>query len=180
MDLRQLDEQYFEWLYKQVADPDIEEPSLTNRGLLNLFFRTEFIWVAGVRKDEKRIKDGKALRYEFLRSGEAPVGVPPEWMNYGCSVLELMIGLARRIVDMAEGEPPYWFWLMTENIGLRHYTDDVVIDTGDVEETLNRVIFRRYHYDGKGGFFPLEYPDKDQRNVELWYQASAYVLEHEE
>ena len=180
MDMRSLDEKYFEWLYRQVADPDIEEPFLTNRELLLLFFRTEFAWAPGFRKDENRIKDGKALRYEFLRSPEAPVGVPPEWMNYGCSVLELMIGMARHMVDMAGGEPPFWFWVLTENLGLRHYTDDVEIDTADVEETLQRVIFRRYNYDGKGGFFPLDYPESDQRNVELWYQMSAYILENDE
>lgn len=179
MDMRQLDEQYFEWLYRQVADPGVEAPSLTNRNLLYLFFRTEFIWVPGVQKDERRIQEGKALRYEFLRS-EAPEGVPPEWMNYGCSVLELMQGLSRHLALLAGGEPPFWFWILTENIGLRRYTDDVEIDAGDVEETLDNIVFRRYHYDGHGGFFPLEYPEKDQRIVELWYQMNAYVLELDE
>jgi hypothetical protein len=179
MDLRQLDHQYFEWLLRQVAEPDVEVPSLSNRNLLLLIFRMEFNWMPGIHKDENRVKDGKALRYEFVRS-ESPVGVPPEWMNLGCSMLELMIGLARRMVEMAEGEPTFWFWQLVENLGLRHYTDDVEIDTADVDETLNRVVFRRYHYDGEGGLFPLKYPEADQRTVELWYQMSSWILENYE
>jgi hypothetical protein len=44
-----------------------------------------------------------------------------------------------------------------------------------VDEILERVIGRTYRPDGRGGFFPLRYAEKDQREVELWYQLNAYV-----
>ncbi|MFZ1684153.1 MAG: hypothetical protein WAU88_08510, partial [Candidatus Zixiibacteriota bacterium] len=46
-----------------------------------------------------------------------------------------------------------------------------------IDEVLNRVIFRTYDARGNGGLFPLRRPQRDQREVELWYQASAYLLE---
>lgn len=176
MDIRALDELYFTWLYGQVADPEIEEPSLTYWQLLKQLFTTEFVW--RVHNDENRLQDGKALRLEFIRS-QALDGVDPEWMNIGCSVLELMVGLARHLAFLADGEPPFWFWQITENLGLRRYTDDVIdedIET-DIKLILEHLIERRYQYDGRGGFFPLKHPSRDQRGVELWYQMSAYVLE---
>ena len=51
--------------------------------------------------------------------------------------------------------------------------------TTDAEEVLDAVIFRNYEYDGRGGLFPLRYPDRDQRDEELWSQLNAYLLEQE-
>jgi len=39
------------------------------------------------------------------------------------------------------------------------------------------LIWRDYHADGRGGFFPLTNPDTDQTKVEIWYQMNAYVTE---
>jgi hypothetical protein len=64
-----------------------------------------------------------------------------------------------------------------ENIGLRHWNDAASHEHCDIDEVLNRVIFRQYEPDGRGGFFPLQHPDHDQRGVELWYQLSAYAIE---
>lgn len=179
MDFRALDESYFVWLYGQVADPEIEVPSLTYWKLLRELFTTPFVW--RVQKDEARLKDGKVLRLEFVRTMH-PDGVDPEWMNIECSVLELMVGLARHLAFLADGEPPFWFWQITENLGLRRYTDNVVDDDAiaDIAVILEHVIERKYEYNGRGGFFPLRHPTEDQRGVELWYQMSAYVVEIDE
>jgi hypothetical protein len=40
---------------------------------------------------------------------------------------------------------------------------------------MERCVWRTYEPNGVGGFFPLENPNEDQREVELWYQMSAYV-----
>jgi hypothetical protein len=176
MDIRALDESYFLWLYSQVADPEIEEPYLTHWQLLRQLFTTKFVW--RVHNDEARLQDGKALRLEFVRT-EGLEGVEPEWMNIECSVLELMVGLARHMAFMVDGEPPFCFWKITENIGLRRYNDHVFNEDTitDVDVILDHLIERRYQRDGQGGFFPLRHPSTDQRGVELWYQMSAYVVE---
>lgn len=172
-----LDELYFVWLYSQVADPELTDPSLTFWNLLRLLFTREFVWI--IPNDDNRLEDGKALRQEFIHD-ESLDEVDGDWIGLGCSVLELMIGLARQLSFEADGESYYWFWRMMENVGLHKYSDDKKIQRRTVEKILDRIIFRNYKPNGKGGFFPLEEPEQDQRKVELWYQLGAYVLEQSE
>lgn len=177
MDGEPLDDLYLKWLYKQVADPDFEEKELTYWKVLTLLFQKEFVWV--VPNDENRVLDGKALRLEFLDEEGIP-DVDPDWMELGCSVLELMVGLARRLEFEADhGAAHYWFWVLMENIGLHRYTDRRRLPKRQIDDMLDQLIFRQYAPSGLGGFFPLQEPHEDQREVELWYQLSAYVLERE-
>jgi hypothetical protein len=174
-----LDERYFVWLYGMVADPTIKDRNLTYWNVLRQLYRRPFVWF--VSKDDNRLEDGKQLRLQFLRHENiSSKDVDREWVEIGCSVLELMVAMSARLqfeVD-PDSNLAYWFWevLMT-NIGLRDCTDGAGFESCDVEETLNRVIFRQYEPDGTGGFFPLQNPEEDQRGVELWNQMSAYVIE---
>lgn len=172
-----LDRKYLEWLYDQVADPNAQDPSLTYWKLLKQLFTTEFVWL--IPNDDNRLEDGKALRVEFIR-GKGLEQVDPAWVELGCSVLELMVGLSRRLSFEAEGEPYYWFWQLMSNIGIQRYSDSHRLPKRRIDDILKRVIFRQYHPDGHGGFFPLKNWHEDQRDVELWYQLSAYVLELDE
>jgi hypothetical protein len=36
---------------------------------------------------------------------------------------------------------------------------------------------REYDPDGRGGLFPLDGTHANQREVELWYQMQAYIIE---
>lgn len=169
-----LDERYFVWLYGQVADPDIENPSLTYWKLLKALFTKEFTWV--IPNDDNRSEDGKALRFEFMQDLLLD-DVDEDWMDLGCSMLELMVGLSRRLAFEDDGEPHYWFWRMMENLGLHRYSDNRRLLRRKIDVVLDTVIHRTYKPNGEGGFFPLRETDQDQRQVELWYQLSAYVLE---
>jgi len=173
---RPLDELFFEWLYAQVADADVTDPSRTYWKLFKQLYTTEFFWI--IPRDDDRIMDGQELRNEFTRRRRIN-RVPLDWLDLGCSVLELMVGLARRIAfeDLDEGETHYWFWQLLRNLGLDDYTDDVDIPSEDIDEVLKQLIFRTYHPSGRGGFFPLKDPCDDQRDVDLWYQMGAYLLE---
>jgi len=173
-----LDEAYFIWLYGQVADPNTEDPSLTYWGILRLLFTKEFLWF--VPHDDNRREDGKALRPEFIEqtgSYQAYEAAEREWMTIGCSMLELMIAMGRKIAFDAEGTEHYWFWHLMENLDLKKYNDDRPIPVKKVDDILDRVIHRKYKANGEGGFFPLKETNNDQRDVELWYQMSEYVLE---
>lgn len=167
-----LDELYFIWLYRQVADPNVKRPSYWN--LLRQFFTKEFVWI--VPNDDNRMEDGRDLRYEFAED-QGIQDVDPDWLRFGCSMLELMVGLSRRLAFEAEGEPAAWFWELVGNLELAEYNDEFNPYEGLVEMILDRVIWRNYERNGRGGFFPLKKAGRDQRKVEMWYQLSAYVLE---
>lgn len=171
-----LDELYFTWLYGQVADARVADPSRTYWKILQVLYSTEFVWL--VSNDDNRLEDGKDLRREFVRESRL-IDVDRNWIEIGCSVLELMVGLSRRLAFQAGGEPHYWFWHLMENIGLQRYHDSRQLPEDRVADILNRVIYRTYNPNGLGGFFPLRRPKEDQRGLELWDQLSAYVQEQE-
>ena len=176
-----LDELYFQWLYGQVADPEIQEERLTYWNVLRLLFKTEFAWVDSVVNDENRIHDGKALRIEFIESqGWTVAEVDSEWVETGCSMLEVMVGLARRLEWLADGTPHYWFWVLMTNIGLSGFNDRRRLRKAYIEDILDRIVFRNYQATGLGGFFPLQNPREDQRDIELWAQMNEYVQELQE
>lgn len=168
-----LDELYLHWLYEKIADPD--EPNRA-RSFWNLalhLYTTEYIWL--IPNDDNRYEDGRFLREEFIED----LGlhdVDPDWLHLGCSMLEMLIALSRRLSFQGEGEPRDWFWHLIDNLDLR-YSDNRRFPANRVEEILNRVIWRTYAPDGSGGLFPLRHPDRDQRDVELWYQLNMYLLE---
>lgn len=173
-----LDELYLEWLYSQVAagiDKSTVRPTTYWR-LLKQLFDKEFVWV--VPNDDNRLEDGRDLRYEFIED-QGIQDVDPHWVRLGCSMLELLVGLARRLSFVAEGEPAGWFWHLIANLGLTKYTDRARLNEERIDELLDMVIFRTYRSNGWGGIFPLQDPQEDQRQVELWYQLSAYVLERD-
>jgi hypothetical protein len=179
-----LDEEYFKWLYSQVGSPRHRNPAKTYWSLTRQLYNKEFIWI--IPNDDNRLEDGKELRYEFLDiSGlEDPDGT---WTQMGCSMLELMIALSRRLsfMDMHEGDPANWFWHILDNVGLLRYNDRLYNPDNEkhahrfltIDETLDRIIWRTYEYDGRGGFFPLEESRRDQTEVELWYQLNSYMME---
>lgn len=173
-----LDELYLTWLYSLVGDVESKRPSRTYWSLLSQLFCKEFVWL--VPNDDNRLEDGRDLRYEFRDTYEIEE-IDPDWMSLGCSFLELLIGLSRRLSFEAEGEPRVWFWHLLEVLDLYQYNDNnynkgLIYER--IEDILDTVIWRTYDRDGKGGLFPLRNPEKDQRHVEIWYQMNAYLIEH--
>lgn len=171
-----LDERYFDWLYGQVCSVKLKSPSRTHRNLLHMLYTKEYVWL--VPNDDNRVEDGKDLRYEFFEEeGIYAQGRDLIWLQLGCSMLEFLVALARRFAFEMDGTVAERFWELLENLELHELNDQVDIDPEHVEETLDRVIWRTYHYNGGGGLFPLRYPERDQRHIEVWYQLSAYILE---
>lgn len=173
----ELDELYLTWLYSQVASVKLKNPSRTFWSLLKILYNKEFVWI--VANDDNRVEDGKDLRYEFI-DAERLEDVDLEWINLGCSMLEMLISLSRRLSFETDKRARGWFWHLMDNLGLEIYNDRVNIPRDEVEEILNRVIWRTYAPDGSGGLFPLQWPKKDQRDVEIWYQMCSYLIEREE
>lgn len=171
-----LDELYLEWLYSQVAGIDESSRFRTYWSLFRKLYTTEFIWF--VANDDNRVEDGKDLRKEFEQD-HIQGQIDQSWMELGCSFLEMMIALSRRL-EFETGRPSdEWFWHILGNLGLSGINDAIRFPEEDIEDILNVVIWRTYDIDGNGGMFPLRRGRKDLRKAELWYQANAYILENE-
>ncbi|QJD49636.1 hypothetical protein HWD32_gp60 [Gordonia phage Secretariat] len=180
MTIKPLDELYFEWLYGQVAAVSQKNPARTYWCLLRLLHKTEFVWI--VANDDNRMEDGRDLRREFIE--EYDLDEPEnDWLTIGCSMLEMLISLSRRLSfedDEEEDTTIEWFWHLLANIGLRVFNDEQLVTTEQEEfvvHILEEVIWRNYHSNGRGGLFPLRNPQENQRDVELWYQLSSYLME---
>jgi hypothetical protein len=171
-----LDELYFGWLYSQVESVEIADPSRTYWEILKQLYSTEFLWI--IPNDDNRAEDGKALRHKFI-SEEVLVQVDQNWLELGCSMLELMIALSERLSFDEDGDLDSWFWELMENLELERYNDNTDIPVDEVNEILLDVIWRTYKRSGRGGLFPLRRAKEDQRDVELWYQLQNYVLERD-
>jgi hypothetical protein len=170
-----LDEQYLHWLYSQTGSTRLTNPDRTYWCLLRQLFVKDFIWI--IPNDDNRAEDGKELRREFARVLHVDIS-EPDWWNMGCSVLEMLVGVSRRLSFESSGQPRVWFWRLLENLGISQYNDSTYPGhEQEINERLDDLIFRTYHPDGTGGLFPLAYPTADQRDVEIWYQLNAYLIE---
>lgn len=69
-----------------------------------------------------------------------------------------------------------WFWGMITSLGLQGMNDSN-FDMYKVNNILNTFLERKYLPNGRGGLFTLEHPDRDLRNVEIWYQMHRYLGE---
>ena len=172
-----IDDVYFEWLYALIADPKIESPDKTYWSLARQLYITPFRWF--VPNDKNRSEDGIELRSEFL--GDSRLSRRDrEWLDLECSVFEMLIALSRRAAYTYDEEPADWFWILIRNIGLKNYSDYEFNDAKarELERRLGVLMDRKYRSNGSGGgLFPLKNPTMDQREVEIWYQMSSYLLE---
>lgn len=129
-----------------------------------------------VPNDDNRVEDGRDLRVEFINDTQF-YNITDEWMEMGCSMLEMLIALSRRLSFVSSGEPRAWFWHLLKNIQLDTITDDGSYSEKNVEDILNTVIYRTYEPNGVGGLFPLKNAQDDQTKVEIWYQLAAYLTQ---
>jgi hypothetical protein len=175
-----LDDRYLEWLYELILSSRVKNPNRTCHRLFNQLYLKEFIWF--IPNDDNRLEDGRVLREEFLDThdiSEADLF----WPGQKCSVLEMLVALTRRFAFLAGGDPRNHFWLFLRNLSFppcsdRDYSRNPAVER-EIDEILDRFIWRTYDYNGSGGLFPLMHPPRDQRNTEIWYQMNAYVIEKE-
>jgi hypothetical protein len=169
---------YYDWLSRIVCD---DEQSGDYSKLLARLHLTEFTWT--VANDCNRAADGIDLRAFF--SDET--SVPMRWVNLYlpdyCSILEMMVALARRLELSIMGNPDEderigrWFWTMIGNLGLEGMYN-AAYDQNFVDDTINRFLNRKYTKNGDGGLFYVKRVGrKDLRKVEIWYQALWYLDE---
>lgn len=171
-----MNEKYFEWLLNKAGVDDY-------RCLCSILH--EVIFYPIIEMDENRWEDGVKYRYDFANTMEEAEQINNELG--GCTMFELILSLAEKMsFDMQgsvfEAGTGKWFEELIGNLGLDMYTDSEIMTNEDayyeVTDILERVIFRRYKWNGEGGLFPLRDPDQDQRDVEIEIQRNLYLMEN--
>lgn len=170
-----IDEVYLIWLYSLVGSVKTRSRSKSYWALMRKLYTTEFVWF--IPNDDNRIEDGRDLRYEFILETDLQ-DVDQDWLEFGCSVLEMLVSVARRLSFETESPTKAWFWHLLENLQLHDYNDARELNVDLVDEILTRLVWRTYLPNGMGGLFPLKRPEQDQTQIEIWYQLCAYVLEN--
>jgi hypothetical protein len=175
--IQELAYDYHEWLMELMR---IDLPEHRNyRKLMYDLDTKEFIWLHPM--DENRDIDAFDLRKEYFFDNGLDVS---EVWTSPRSCLEVLAALSRRIEIEITGEPgndhiERWFWIMISNLGLDRFDDDHY-DHGYVEYILDVWLARKFEKNGKCGLFPLKKATSDQRDVDIWYQMQAYLMENYE
>lgn len=166
---------YFNWLCAKVQNVRMDS-SPAYWKLLEQLHRTEFVPL--LKMDENRAAYGQELRREFLMAADAPDN--PEWrQTLGCSILELLIAVGRDLAFQTSINFPSCFWELMSNLRLIGLHDESGFDPAYVDGILDVFISRSYPPNGDGGLFPLEDPQRDQREVEIWYQMFDYLTDQD-
>lgn len=168
---------YFLWLC-DVVNADMARYS----ELLWNLHDMDFVWCLDL--DESRANDGLALRERWYNQNPYE-----DWIVFlekSCSVLEALVGLALRMEDMLSDintgdRTRVWFWEMVRNLGLKRYTNEVVLTDPqaviDIQMIVERWMNREFDVDGQGSIFPLDYPVHDQRGLSIVYQLYDYLAD---
>lgn len=177
------EEQYITWLYSKVGLGTREYGCFWR--VIRRLFAIPFPVI--VNRDINRVTDAEHLRMDFVHEYHIDVR-RSDFTQRRVSVLEVLVAFALRIQSDIMWDPddedraPLWFWSMIENVGvdLRKYQDgyfnaECMVN---LDEMIEKAIYRDYQKTGMGGFFPLKNPKKDQKKVELWYQMQFWIDEN--
>lgn len=121
--------------------------------------------------DWNRYYDGLDLRDRYIPISES---------EDACTFLELVCALAERAFFEEGSSPKEWTRIMLQNCGLWEPKPEGRWTTDDILPIVYKIRMNQYEPNGEGSFFPLQHPKEDMRNVELWYQLQAYLLEKEQ
>lgn len=169
--LNSINGEYFRWLC-EIAD-------LHNHLFLAAdLFDKEF--VSYVPNDDNRRLDGMALRDEFADEFVYTISDTEE---FPCSVLEMIIGVAKRLEFQTNEDYKHWIKVLLTNLQLYSFTDTDYYDCGgfaDVRIVLHNLVERRYTRDGIGSLFPVKRSNYDNAEIEIWYQMQYWLHENYE
>jgi len=187
MKLSEIDQRYFNWLYKLIG-----KQKLVYRKLCQEIHAKKFRWF--IPNDDNRCEDGLNLRDEFLQEGFiiASEAAIDKFLKRDCTVLEVLVALSQRIEFLMDDLNPKqnhtskWFSEMLINLRLNDFTDTHTeidefypTDVVKIDQILENLISRTYDYYGNGSLFPMKRrPPKDMSKVEIWYQLMLYLDEN--
>lgn len=173
-----IEQEYFEWMYKKMNTGDCAKES-SFRKLLTHLHEREFIY--SIPKDANRAEDGEDLRYRFAYEIYSPDSrdIIVDYLSRPCSILEMMIALSIRLEDIMDDpsvgdRTGQWFWKMIVNLGLGGMYD-LRYDEKYVDDIIDRFLDHDYEPDGRGGLFRIRNCEYDLRDVEIWMSALWFL-----
>lgn len=179
---------YFKWLCSLVCLDDFQRESYF--GLAEILHDVEFYH--SIPLDYNREADAFRLRtlwIDIIKNEAITYGIEhvpniEQCLTGPCSFLEILIALAKRLeTDVMQSDDigprtAIWFWRMLDNLRFTSFSDNHPINTLFIRDGIQTVLDRTYDYFGNGGLFPLMHPEQDQRGVEIWWQAQAWLKEN--
>ncbi len=172
-----MQERYIDWMLGLIGS-SLRETEYSQ--LIWLLYGTDFRCSMG--QDVYRIEDGFELRRQFSEWYPAARRIRSFWKKR-CSVLELMIALAKRCEENIMEDPVYgdrtgqWFFEMLKSLGLDGMTDDA-FDGEEAADILERFLDREYGSNGAGGLFTVRSGRWDMRRTDIWYQMMHWLTEY--
>ena len=103
------------------------------------------------------------------------------WAQSTPSVLEVLLGCARRWSFYFEGSPAFYFSHLFKNMRFDRFPGRML--TSHAQEAVRTLcddwMSRQFQPSGVGSPFPVRtFPDVDYRTVDIWGQMNAYSAEH--
>ena len=177
-------ETYFDWLSSEAFS--IASERREYEGVLRELHDIPFYWT--LISDDNRAGDALGFRqYEFLHFYEGTEDMDQlalaAWATAAPSVLEVLLGMARRWSFYFGGEVPYYFGHLFRNMEFYRYPGRRLTG-GTKVELRHRVdvwLSRQFKPNGTGSPLPISTlwdGSLDMRAIDIWGQMNAYSAEH--
>lgn len=176
-------ETYFDWL-RQDCFSDITERR-EYEGVLRTLHDIPFYWT--IWSDENRAGDALAFRQsDFLGFQNDLDRLDQHWLHdwalQAPSVLEVLLGCARRWCFYFEEPVAFYFQHMFKNMKFDRFPGRVLSSGGQakVRQLCDDWLARQFQPNGIGSPFPVYHALDvvDMRTVDIWSQMNAYSAEH--
>lgn len=175
-------ETYFDWLRSEAFSDSSEARNY--EGVLRELHDIPFYWT--IMSDDNRAGDAMSFRqYEFLSFVEGTEDMDQitlgQWATAAPSVLEVLLGMARRWAYYFDGPVPFYFQHLFHNMKFTWYPGRAL--TRGTRENVRHIcdiwMSRQFKPNGEGSPLPLTVGSgPDQRTVDIWGQMNAYSAEH--
>lgn len=163
---------YFRWL--------CDEAGLFKGGmwvyteLIKSLFHKEYTY--SFYSDKNRAMAGILLRAHYAQEeGIFVDDVYPGGLDSPCTVLEMLLAIARRLKFDVGRTTPEWFWELISNLELDRF-DDLSFAINCVNDILDKWMNHQYELNGKGSIFPMG--DDFTGNTQVmgvWEQMNLYL-----
>jgi hypothetical protein len=180
-----LTETYFQWLCSESFSLATERREY--EGVLRTLHDIPFYWT--IWSDENRAGDAMSFRqYEFLSFQTGLDELDQFWLaNWATatpSVLEVLLGIARRWTYYYEGNIQYYFGHLFQNMEFNRYPGRVISTATReaIRSLVDNWMARQFYPNGQGSPFPVDnmraFDILDMRKIDIWGQMNAYSAEH--
>jgi len=177
-------ETYFDWLASEAFSLPSERREY--EGVLRELHDIPFYWT--ILADDSRAGDALFFRQQNFLEYQTGLDdmdqtILAHWATAQPSVLEVLLGIARRWTFYFEGAPAFYFKHLFHNLGF-YGCPGRSLTKATRERIRNQCdiwMSRQFEPNGEGSPFPLRQGFDgipDMRQIDIWSQMNAYSYEH--